>query len=210
MGFFITVEGADGAGKTTQLKLLEEYLLKRGYPVVVTREPGGTAIGERIRELILDKRHTEMEYMTELLLYVASRAQHVLEKIKPALAEGAVVLCDRFMDSNLCYQGYGRGIPLQTILELNQLAIGAFAPDLTFFLDLSAKDGLARKKIQKGHAADRMESAADAFHACVQEGFAALWKENPGRIKRIDASRPVMEIHNEMVRYLEELFGYEE
>src|SRR5690625_85655 len=143
-GHFITVEGGEGAGKTTVLKLLKDKLTQKGYDVLITREPGGISISEQIRQVILNPAHTEMEKRTEALLYAAARRQHLIQKVKPALQAGKIVLCDRFIDSSLAYQGYARGIGMDEVLTMNQFAIDDFMPSLTLYFDIEPEKGLKR------------------------------------------------------------------
>lgn len=188
-GLFITIEGVEGAGKTTQLKRLHRHLEQIGYAVVVTREPGGTPIGEAVRQVLLDPTHAAMAPVTELLLYEAARAQHVAELIRPALEEGKAVLCDRFADSTTAYQGAGRALAPQDILTLHNLATGGLWPDLTLVLDLAVKTGLERARNRGRY--DRLEQETLLFHEQVREGFLELARLEPDRVKVIDAAQPV-------------------
>ena len=191
-GYFITFEGVEGSGKTTQIAILCHYLETRGYRVVRTREPGGTKIGDSIRSLILDAKNREMDAKTELFLYLASRAQHLKEIILPALSEGKVVVCDRFTDATLVYQGYGRGLPPREIELIARFASGGLHPDLTFLLDIDAKAGLARLK---GRAEiNRLDREALHFHETVRQGYLALAKKHPRRIQYIYTDAGVEEI----------------
>ncbi|MBI2423508.1 MAG: dTMP kinase [Candidatus Hydrogenedentes bacterium] len=187
-GCFITLEGVEGCGKSTQLQHLKRFLEDRGVPVVLTREPGGTAISEAIRNLLLDPANTAMASETELLLYAAARAQHVSERIVPALLAGNFVLCDRFSDSTTAYQGYGRGLPLPTLASLHKIATQGCDPNLTLLLDLPAAQGLERAR-HRGRS-DRIESEALAFHERVREGFLQIAAHSPKRITIIDAGQP--------------------
>ena len=171
-GLFITVEGVDGCGKTTQIKLMEKYLREKGINVVLAREPGGTDISEAIRSIILDARNTEMSYITEMLLYASARAQLVAQVIKPALNKGNVVICDRFIDSSYVYQGFGRGIELKTIEEVNRIAMDGIEPDITFFFDLRPEVAL-RRRIEASET-DRMEKENIEFHNKVYSGYLKL------------------------------------
>jgi len=195
-GLFITVEGPDGAGKTTQLKLLAQELEMAGIEVVLTREPGGTEIGDHIRSLILDPAFAKMADMTEILLYAASRAQHVNELILPALDEGKIVLCDRFVDASVAYQGYGLGFPVETIEQVNAHATGGLVPDRTYLFDLTVED--AKKRMHARGALDRIEQRDDTFRQRVYDGFMAIAAEEPARVRRIDANREVEEIAEEL------------
>ncbi len=189
---FITMEGPDGAGKSTQIELLSQYLQTRGYDVVLTREPGGTDISEAIREVILNKEYTKMGHMTELLLYAAARAQLVEEVIKPALLSGKAVICDRFVDSSAVYQGLGRELGVDKVYGINEYALAGISPDLTIFIDLEAEEGLKRKKDQS--ELDRMEMESLAFHQRVVEGYRQLAKLDPERIFKVDGSLPIEDI----------------
>ncbi len=184
-GLFITLEGPDGSGKTTQIAYLKEYFEQRGIETVFTREPGGTPIGEKLRDIILDRENGEMCDMTEALLYAASRSQHVQQRILPALGEGKVVICDRFIDSSIAYQGYGRklGDPVRVI---NELAVGGCMPDVTFLMELSPEVGKARISED---SQDRLEQEKLEFHDRVFQGYEALADLYSERFVRIDASR---------------------
>lgn len=191
-GIFITMEGPDGSGKSTQIALLKEYLENEGFDVLITREPGGTKISEAIREIILNKDFTEMSPVTEMLLYASARAQLINEVIGPALEKGQAVISDRFVDSSLVYQGIARGLGVETVYEVNINAIGKYMPDVTFLLDLPAEVGIARKKGQK--ELDRMELEGLEFHLSVAQGYRDMAERFPDRIRTIDATKPVDEI----------------
>lgn len=200
-GIFISMEGPDGSGKSTQIGLLADYLREKGYEVVVTREPGGTKISEEVRKIILNKEHTEMDDRTEALLYAAARAQLIAEVIRPALSAGKAVISDRFVDSSAVYQGIARGLGVQTAYDINQFAIQGIMPKLTIHLDLPAEEGLARAK---GRAAlDRMELQTTEFHKQVAQGYRELAKLYPDRIKTIDATKSVEEIHKEIIKFID-------
>lgn len=184
-GRFISFEGVDGSGKTTQALRLAGRLRERGLQVVVAVEPGGTAVGEKIRAILLDKRNSELTAETELLLYFASRAQNVAEVIRPALARGEVVISDRYTDSTIAYQGYGRGLGEQVVRQLHRLACGDLWPDLTLLLDLEPEVGLQRAR-ERG-ALDRMDQQTREFHRRVRQGYLDLAAREPGRILVIDA-----------------------
>lgn len=188
-GIFITMEGPDGAGKTTQIERLKTYLTEAGYDVLLTREPGGTVISEAVRGILLDPAHKEMKPSTELLLYAAARAQLVGEVIGPAVEAGKAVISDRFVDSSVVYQGIARGLGVETVYEVNRPAIGAYMPDVTFLLDLPAEVGIARKKNQA--ELDRMEQESIEFHRKVAEGYRTLAARDPERILTIDATLPI-------------------
>lgn len=197
MGLFITMEGPDGAGKTTQIDLLRDYLSGKGYDIIVCREPGGTPISEAVRQVILNKDFTEMGNMTELLLYAAARAQLMEEVIRPALLEGKIVICDRFVESSAVYQGIGRNMGIDLVYQVNQFAIGDTVPDLTIMIDLNAEIGISRKKKQA--ELDRMEREALDFHERVVDGYRQLSQLFPERIYKVDGSRTIEEIHQMIV-----------
>ncbi|HHU17672.1 MAG TPA: dTMP kinase [Clostridiales bacterium] len=200
-GLFITFEGPDGSGKTTQIDRLEAFIINKGYDAVLTREPGGTKIGEKIREIILDKNNTEMEYMTEALLYAAARAQHVSQVIKPALEEGKMVICDRFMDSSIAYQGFGRGLG-DSVRVINEYAVNGCFPDITFLLKLDPEIGKIRIKVEDR---DRLELEKLEYHKVVFRAYEELEKLYPERIIGIDANRSIDEISNEIQFHIEGL-----
>ncbi|MDE6760868.1 MAG: dTMP kinase [Lachnospiraceae bacterium] len=203
-GIFITMEGPDGSGKTTQIDLLKKYLESRGYDIVIAREPGGTVIGEAIREIILNPEYREMSHMTELLLYASARAQLVNQVIKPALLSGKAVICDRFVESSAVYQGIGRGLGVDTVYEINNYALGEVKPELTIFMDLDAADGIRRKKSQTD--LDRMELEDLSFHKRVVEGYRQLAQLYPERIFPVDATLPIEEIHSMIVNEVKKRF----
>lgn len=191
-GIFITMEGPDGSGKSTQIALLSDYLKENGYDVIITREPGGTRISEKIREIILNKEYQEMNPMTELMLYASARAQLVNEVIGPSIEAGKAVISDRFVDSSVVYQGIARGLGIETVYSVNAHAIGKYVPQVTFLLDLCAEEGIRRKKNQA--ELDRMELESIEFHKKVAEGYRTLADRDPERIVKIDASLPIDEI----------------
>jgi len=194
---FITLEGPDGSGKTTQFHLLVEWLNEQGYEVVPTREPGGSDIGDQIRAVLHDPRNTAMDARTEILLYSASRAQHVAQLIRPALAEGKVVVSDRYYDSTLAYQGYGRGLDLETLRAITAFATGDLMPDLTLYLDIPPEEGLQRKQAG-GDEWNRLDAEALEFHQRVRAGYLELIRQEPDRWAVIDATRPVEEVQAEI------------
>lgn len=200
-GFFISMEGPDGAGKSTQIAEIEKYFLNLGKEVLITREPGGTRIGEKIRALILDVENKEMTPMTELMLYAAARAEHVAEVIKPAITAGKVVICDRYIDSSMAYQGYGRGLK-EAVKAINSYGMEGVLPDLTFLIRLSPEIGLSR--IEKS-SHDRMEREDIDFHKAVFLGYLDIEKDNPGRIFGIDGSREVSAITEEIYHILDRI-----
>lgn len=191
-GRFITVEGGEGAGKSTNLAFIQQLLEAAGKNVVFTREPGGTPLGEEIRELLLGHKHDGMADDTELLLMFAARAEHLARKIKPALAAGSWVLCDRFTDATYAYQGGGRGIAQEHIAVLEQWVQGALRPDLTLLLDLPVETGLERAG--KRSAPDRFESQASQFFNAVRQGYLDIAAAEPGRVKLVDASKSLTEV----------------
>ncbi len=194
MSLFITFEGPEGGGKTTQLRLLQNALQKQGRQVVATREPGGTAIGNAIRSILLDAQHTGMSPRAEALLFNAARAQLIDEIVQPALANGQIVLCDRFADSTLAYQGYGRNLSLADLQALITFATLGVRPHLTLFLDIPAETGLQRKSQLAGLEWNRMEAEALAFHQRVRNGFSTLMAADPGRWLVVDATQSVEDV----------------
>ena len=202
-GYFITIEGSDGSGKSTQLKKIISYLEEKQVDLVVTREPGGTDVAEAIRELILDPAYPQMTAKTEMLLYAAARAQHVEEKVLPALQAGKVVLSDRYVDSSIAYQAYGRGLG-DMVAQVNAIATGGLVPDLTVFLDLPPAVGMARKQ-QEENELDRLEQEKLEFHQKVYEGYDALCKKEPERICRIDASGTLEEVFGQIKEALDKI-----
>lgn len=200
-GLFISIEGPDGSGKSTQINNIKHFFEDKGRELVFTREPGGTIIGERIRELLLDKSHTEMDPMTEAMLYAAARAQHVAQVIKPALEEGKVVVCDRFVDSSIAYQGFGRQLG-ESVAKINEFAVDGCMPDITFLMKLDPRVGKDRIGSREQ---DRLELEKEAFHISVFEGYLALEKAYPDRIFGVDASRTINEIKTDIYRKLEEV-----
>jgi dTMP kinase len=192
-GTFITFEGTEGSGKSTQILLLANFLKSRGMRVVLTREPGGTPIGDQVRKIVLDPAHTALDPKAELLLYAASRAQHLYEVILPALASGVVVLCDRFSDATLAYQGYGRGLDIEMIRALDRIVCAGTRPDLTLLFDIDAALGISRahgRNTSRGLETEaRFENEELAFHERVRQGYRTLAKQEPDRIRMVDASR---------------------
>ena len=201
-GLFIVMEGPDGSGKTTQINLLKEYLEEAGYECLITREPGGTVIGEEIRQLILNPEHKEMSPVTEMLLYAASRAQLVHEVIGPALEEGKIVISDRFVDSSIVYQGIARKLGISIVSAVNAPGIGIYRPDGIFFIDLSEAEGLRRKKEQKN--LDRMEQEGIDFHHMVSEGYRKVLSGRP-EVMKIDGGRSIDTIQKKIRNHVDEL-----
>ncbi len=199
-GLFITFEGADGCGKTTQLKLLAEYLIQKGYEVLITREPGAKGLGEKIREILLNY-DGEVSDRCESFLFLADRAQHIDMVINPAVSRGCIVLCDRHTDSSVAYQGYGRQLPVDRIKMLNELAVNGRHPDLTLVFDIDVETSMARVGQQK----DRMESAGNEFFNRVRQGYLEIAKEEPERVKVIDASKSIEEIHLVVTKLAEDV-----
>lgn len=194
MGAFITFEGPEGSGKTTQVRLLAAWLAQMGHDVLTTREPGGTRIGDGVRALLLDPAHTEMRPETEILLFSAARAQIVGQVIRPHLAQGGIVICDRFADSTLAYQGYGRQLDLATLRQITAFATGNLIPDLSICLDLPVEEGLRRKRGGDLAEWNRMEREQLVFHERVRAGFLSLAAAEPARWLILDALQPVERI----------------
>ena len=201
-GLFIVMEGPDGSGKTTQINLLEQYLKEAGYECLITREPGGTVIGEEVRELILNPEYKEMSPVTEMLLYAASRAQLVHEVIGPALEAGRIVISDRFVDSSIVYQGIARNLGISTVAAVNAPGIGIYRPDGIFFIDLSEAEGIRRKNNQ--NKLDRMEQESIDFHHLVSEGYRKVLAERPEVIK-IDGGKDIDVIQKKIRNHVDEL-----
>jgi dTMP kinase len=201
-GAFITFEGGEGSGKSTQLRRLATRLESAGVPVRVLREPGGTAVGEAVRELLLDPEHAGLDDTAELLLYEASRAQLVADVIVPALEAGEVVICDRFYDSTTAYQGFARGLAIDSIRQLNTIATGGLTPDRTIVLDVDPVLGIARAT---RHGADRLEGESIAFHQAVRRGFSAIAAQEPERVRIVDATGSLDEVTARVVAALADL-----
>ncbi|MGG1265059.1 dTMP kinase [Brevibacillus laterosporus] len=201
---FISLEGGDGAGKSTAIALLEKRVTEQGLAVLVTREPGGVDIAEQIREVILNRENTKMDGRTEALLYAAARRQHLVEKVIPALEQGKIVLCDRFIDSSLAYQGVARGLPTDEIFAINQFAIQDRMPDLTFYLDVSPEVGLARIEANSSREKNRLDLEKVSFHTRVREGYELLITKFPERIVRINADQPIEQVVDEMLTIMQE------
>ncbi|MGH7816709.1 MAG: dTMP kinase [Candidatus Binatia bacterium] len=208
MARFVTFEGGDGTGKTTQIHALEHHLIQQGRACVVTREPGGTSLGKFVRQVLLEVGDHDIASSTELFLYLADRAQHVHEIIRPALAAGKIVLCDRFTDSTLAYQGYGRGIDLRLLRQLNDIADGGVRPDLTFLLDCPIELGLARANRRQSEAGksreDRFEREKVEFHDKIRAGFLEMARGEPARFRVLDAARSVEEVWRDVKSIIEQ------
>ena len=203
-GMFITVEGPEGAGKTTVVQLLVQELQKEGYKVVSTREPGGIKIAEQIRHVILDKENTSMDERTEALLYAAARRQHLVEKVIPSIEEGAVVLCDRFVDSSLAYQGHARGLGMDEVLRINQFAISGFMPALTLYFDIAPEEGLKRIEQSNVREVNRLDLENLSFHRKVREGYLMLVDQYQERIKVINAEMSVEHVFNQALSVIKQ------
>ncbi|WP_040206596.1 dTMP kinase [Neobacillus jeddahensis] len=199
-GIFITFEGPDGAGKSTIIDLVANQL----HDALLTREPGGIEIAEQIRKVILDKENTLMDPRTEALLYAAARRQHLIEKVKPALAAGRIVLCDRFVDSSLAYQGHARGLGMDEVFTINQFAIENLMPELTIYFDIEPEVGLKRINKNKDREINRLDLEDLAFHQKVREGYEILMNRFPDRMKRVDASGSIEEVLKRTLQIVEE------
>lgn len=199
-GKFVTIEGCEGVGKSTQVRKLKEYLSSRGIEAVFTREPGGTPVSEQIREVILNPENKDMDDVTELLLYVAARRQHTQRFIKPELEKGNIVFCDRFVDSTTAYQGYARGLGAEKVESLNALAVGDVKIDLTIFLDFPPEKAFDRKGGRD--TGDRLENEKMEFHKRVYEGFCAIAAKEPERVVRLDASGSKEQTHEKIIKTL--------
>lgn len=201
---FITIEGGEGSGKTTLIRSLESFFKERGEKVLLTREPGGTPLGDKIRELLLETADHRVSNRAEVLLFLASRAEHVEDVIKPALKSGKVVLCDRFIDSTAAYQGYARGLGIQEMLHLSQFSSDNLEPELTLYLDIPPVEGLARaKKVMKSEKNDRIEGEKMVFHEKVRRGFLTLADLFPKRIHVLDARKPADQVLLEAIQVIE-------
>lgn len=198
---FISFEGIDFCGKTTQINLLKKFLENLGRRVEIIREPGGTAISEKIREILLNKKHFEMCDETEIFLFSAARAQVVREVIRPLITDGCVVIADRFHDSTTAYQGFGRGLSAEAVKKINEIATGGTIPDLTFYLRLSVEESTKRKNLSKADL-DRIEKSDDVFYSNVISGYEKLALEFPQRIKGIDGEKTSVEVHNDILSIL--------
>ncbi len=202
----LTFEGLDSSGKSTQAQLLADRLNANGYKTLLIREPGGTQLSEHLRTLLLDQRHLTITPLSEFFIFSASRAQLVDSVIRPALAEGTVVICDRFFDSSTAYQGWGRGLPLEEIQYINRVATGGILPDRTVILDIPVEEIFSRK-ITAGYGTDRIENAGNTFYKKVRDGYHAIAREDPARVILMDGLRPIEELHKELWRLIQQLRG---
>ncbi|MDQ6420778.1 dTMP kinase [Paenibacillus sp. LHD-117] len=202
-GIFITIEGGEGSGKTTLIQRLAHALGQKGLAVMTTREPGGIPIAEQIRTVILDPLHTAMDARTEALLYAASRRQHLVEKVLPALEQGGIVICDRFVDSSLAYQGHARGLGMDEVWEINRFAIQDTMPDLTLYLDVTPEVGLARIAAASDREINRLDLERHSFHERVREGYMTLLERFPERIVRLNADEHPDDVFEEALMVLE-------
>src|SRR5678815_1596075 len=208
-GRFLSFEGIEGCGKTTQIAILSEFLSRRSIPFAVTREPGGTAVGEGIRKILLHSETIHLTAASELLLFYASRSQNIAEKILPALERGETVICDRFYHASMAYQGYGRGIPMDFISKLTDLVCGDHRPEITLLLDIAPEIGLSRaraRNVEKASTEGRFEEEDVAFYTKIRQGYLELAKQDPKHMKVIPADRKIEEIHCDVVR----LLGFED
>lgn len=201
-GLFITLEGGEGSGKTTMIHEIGRKLDEIGIRYVATREPGGIEIAEKIRHIILDPAHTAMDSRTEALLYAAARRQHLIEKVEPALAQGITVLCDRFIDSSLAYQGHARGLGMEEVLSINSFATNGRMPDVTYYMDIEPEQGLARIAAGQGREVNRLDLESIQFHRQVREGYLLVAAKYPGRIQIIDASGDIQEVAGQIISHL--------
>ncbi len=206
-GVFISLEGIEGCGKSTQAKILSDYISELGYCVVQTREPGGTPVAEKIREVLLDPTNQKMTGKTELLLYLAARSQHIEQLIMPSLREGKIVVCERFSDSTRVYQGYARGLDMDMIEKLICVATDCLEPDLTIVLDMEVEEGLLRAERFKNYR-DRLEGEDLDFHNKVRNGYLEIAKNNPNRVKVVSAKGSIEDVHLRIRRYVNDKFSF--
>ena len=201
---FITFEGGEGSGKTTQIEMLKAHFVRHGHEVITTREPGGTPEAEKIRDLLVQREGGNWTPLAEVMLFFTARHMHVETKIKPALREGSIVICDRFTDSTIAYQGYGHGFDLQILNDIKTMSIGNFEPDITFILDIDVKDGLARagKRMATQNDAtteDRFERMKTDFHERLRQGYLSIAKDHPQRCIVLDASQNIEDVHSQII-----------
>lgn len=201
-GLFITLEGGEGSGKTTMIHEIGRRLDELGIRYVATREPGGIEIAEKIRHIILDPAHTAMDSRTEALLYAAARRQHLIEKVEPALAQGITVLCDRFIDSSLAYQGHARGLGMEEVLSINSFATNGRMPDVTYYMDIEPEQGLARIAAGQGREINRLDLESIDFHRQVRDGYLQVASKYPERIQIIDASGDIQDVAGQIISHL--------
>jgi dTMP kinase len=211
-GWFITFEGVEGSGKTTQIRLAGEFLREKGFPVFMTQEPGGTPLGERIREILLNRGGFDISGEAEVFLFAAARAQHADAVIRPALEKGQVILCDRFSDATIAYQAYGRGLPLEAVREICRSASRGLSPRLTLLFDLPVEKGLERAFLriagrEEANREDRFERENLDFHRRIREGYLTIAREEPGRVKIVDASRDIESTRIEVRAILSSFLG---
>lgn len=204
-GYFISFEGTEGSGKTSIIKEVKHYYEQKNIPLLITREPGGIRISEKIRDILLDKDHKEMDAKTEALLFAASRRQHLVEKIRPALEEGKLIICDRFVDSSLVYQGIARNIGIDSVYQINQFAIEDTFPDLTIFIDVRPEVGLKRVFSTKSREVNRLDLESLNFHQMIYQGYLDLIKKFPDRIKRINGERPIDEVSTDVIQLIDQM-----
>lgn len=202
-GWFITLEGGDGVGKTSVIPHIEAYMQQQGYKVMITREPGGIQIAEQIRQVILDTKNTAMDGRTEALLYAAARRQHLAEKVIPALEQGITVISDRYVDSSLVYQGYTRGLGIDEVYAINQFATAGVMPDLTLWLDVEPEIGLSRIEADGAREVNRLDLEGKAFHKKVSEGYRLISERFPERIVRVDAGQDLEKVVQDSLHMLE-------
>ncbi len=203
-GIFITFEGTEGSGKTSVIKEVKKHYELKGYAVMVTREPGGISISEKIRDILLNKENTEMDPRTEALLFAAARRQHLVEKIKPALAKGMIVLCDRFVDSSLVYQGYARNIGIDKVYDINYFAIEDALPDLTIFVDVRPEVGLKRVFQTPNREVNRLDLENMEFHKLIYSGYLELAKKYD-RIKKVNGEQNIEEVAKEAINLIDKI-----
>ncbi len=204
-GLFISIEGPEGAGKTTIVQLVVEQLLKENFKVLYTREPGGIRIAEEIRSIILNPKNVEMDGRTEALLYAAARRQHLVEKVIPALSEGYIVLCDRFIDSSMAYQGHARGLGMDEVLAINEFAIEQTMPLKTLYFDIEPEEGFRRINCNENREVNRLDLENMDFHYKVREGYLSLIERNPGRIIKINASQTVENVFSDTMEIIKNI-----
>ncbi len=206
-GTFITFEGPDGSGKSTTIEKVKEYLSENNIDYISTREPGGIDISEQVREIILNRNNTSMDSRTETLLYAASRRQHLIERVIPALEENKVVICDRFIDSSLAYQGYARGIGVDEVMRINEFAIDKYMPNFTFYLDIEPILGIERISRSDNREVNRLDLEKIDFHNKVREGYLMLLEKYPNRIVKIDASQDIESVFLDVKKHLMIILG---